>query len=182
MTRLSEIMTQRVEAVTASATLRELAEFFVDQDVSGAPVLSGDEVVGVVSVTDLIEFDVEERGAPVYEAVEAGGSGDDRRWRPDEADGPSAYYSQPWEEAVATVRTRLETSDPLWSSLEEHTVEEIMTRELLTLPADTDVREAARSMVASDVHRLLVMDAGRLAGLVTTTDIVKAVADRGLGA
>jgi predicted transcriptional regulator len=60
MTLLSEIMTPAVKAVNAEATLKDLAEFFMEENVSGAPVLSSDRLVGVVSVTDLIEFDAEE--------------------------------------------------------------------------------------------------------------------------
>ena len=37
-------------------------------------------------------------------------------------------------------------------------------------------QQAARSMLRAGVHRLLVMEDGRLAGLVTTTDLVRAVA------
>ena len=183
MIPLSEVMTRDVESVSAESTLRELAEFFAEEDVSGAPVTSRGKVVGVVSVTDLIQFDAEGRGAPAYEAMQSTNrAGDDARWSPEAGDGPPAYFAQPWEEAGELVRTRIESEGPLWSSLEEHTVDEVMTRELLTLSPNADVREAARAMIDADVHRLLVMDDQALAGHVTKTDIVRAVADRGLGA
>lgn len=48
-----------------------------------------------------------------------------------------------------------------------------------TLPGDSDrpVREVAQMMVARGVHRLLVTEERRLLGLLTTIDLVRAIAD-----
>jgi CBS domain-containing protein len=63
-----------------------------------------------------------------------------------------------------------------WDILDENTVSDVMTREVLSSPSRTSVREAAAVMLESDVHRLLIIDDGELRGIVTTTDIVRAVA------
>ena len=55
-----------------------------------------------------------------------------------------------------------------------------MTRSLCMLPAGTDVRDAAQFMLRAGIHRILVTREGRLAGVVTTMDVVKAVAQHGL--
>ena len=176
MTTLAEVMTQTVKAVRADATLKELAEFFVEESVSGAPVVSSEKLVGVVSVTDLIEFDAEARGAPTYEAVGATNDGED--WPAGERS--ATFFSDPWDADRMPISARLETAGALWNSLEEHTVEDVMTRRLLTLPSQAGVDQAARLMVDAGVHRVLVMDGDILAGVVTTTDIVRAVAAHGL--
>ncbi len=52
-----------------------------------------------------------------------------------------------------------------------------MTREILSRPSGTSLRKAAGYMLEHDVHRLLVIDDGELQGIVTTSDIVRAVAE-----
>ena len=176
MTTLTDIMTRPVKTVTPDQTLKELAEFFVEEGVSGAPVLSSGLLVGVVSVTDLIEFDADGRGQPAYET--AGLERADDEWSDD---GPSSFFADPWTTESVDISARLDTSGPIWNSLEEHTVEDVMTRQLLTLDRGTPVQVAASRMTKAGVHRLLVMDGTELVGVVTTTDIVRAVAKLGLG-
>ncbi|MDX1394710.1 MAG: CBS domain-containing protein [Gemmatimonadota bacterium] len=178
MTSLTDIMTRPVKTVTADQTLKELAEFFIEERVSGAPVLSSGSLVGVVSATDLIEFDAEERGQPAYETAAAGLENADDEWSDD---GPSRFFADPWTTESVDISAKLDTSGPIWNSLEEHTVEDVMTRQLLMLERDTPVQVAARRMMKAGVHRLLVMDGTDLIGVVTTTDIVRAVAELGLG-
>lgn len=55
-------------------------------------------------------------------------------------------------------------------------VRDIMTARPLTVSHDTDVREAAQQMLYADVHRLFVMDGERIVGVLSTSDIVRAVA------
>ena len=64
--------------------------------------------------------------------------------------------------------------------LSQHTVAEVMTRRVYALPPTADVAAAAHRMHASNVHRVLVMERGRLVGMVTTMDVVRAVADHRL--
>jgi CBS domain-containing protein len=60
--------------------------------------------------------------------------------------------------------------------LEGTSVRDIMTARPYTVSPDEDVREAARQMLYADVHRLFVTEDGRIVGVVSTTDIVRAVA------
>ncbi|MDX1578281.1 MAG: CBS domain-containing protein [Gemmatimonadota bacterium] len=183
MSRLHEIMTSEIKAVSPETTLRELAEFFVDEEVTGAPVVSGRTLMGVVSATDLLEFDAEQRAVPAYrDAPGSRTAGLDglEPWNRSEGDPPARYFAELYEDAGAEVRTRLESEGPEWDVMDEHAVSEVMTRQVLSLPPDAEVREAAALMIEAGVHRILVIDDGDLVGLVTTTDIMRAVADHGL--
>lgn len=61
--------------------------------------------------------------------------------------------------------------------LEDTTVEEVMTRQVLTVPEGASLAEAAKIMVNAGVHRVPVLSAsGALAGLISTSDIVRWVA------
>ena len=62
------------------------------------------------------------------------------------------------------------------TSLEDVTVSELMTREVKALPPNCSVEQAAEFMRRSQIHRVLVMDGPKLVGIVTTTDVAKAVA------
>lgn len=50
-------------------------------------------------------------------------------------------------------------------------VRELMTKKPLTVPVDTPVVEARRTMLEHRIRHLLVTDGGRLAGIVTDRDI-----------
>lgn len=66
------------------------------------------------------------------------------------------------------------------TSLEDVTVGELMTREVKSLSPNSTVEQAADFMRENQIHRVLVMDGPRLVGIVTTTDVAKAVADHRL--
>jgi CBS domain-containing protein len=59
---------------------------------------------------------------------------------------------------------------------ENTAVRDIMTPRPYTVLADEDVREAARQMLYADVHRLFVAEGDKVVGVISTTDIVRAVA------
>lgn len=60
--------------------------------------------------------------------------------------------------------------------LESTQVQEIMTRRPYTIAQTAEVHEAAQQMLYADVHRLFVTDADTVVGVISTTDIVRAVA------
>jgi len=55
-------------------------------------------------------------------------------------------------------------------------VGEIMSRNPKTIGPEADIKLAAQEMLYLDVHRLLVVDRGELVGIVSQSDIVRAVA------
>lgn len=59
---------------------------------------------------------------------------------------------------------------------EETFVRDLMTPRPLTISPDAEVKEAAQQMLYADVHRLFVTEGERLLGVISTTDIMRAVA------
>jgi CBS domain-containing protein len=55
-------------------------------------------------------------------------------------------------------------------------VSEIMTPRPLTVSPDAEVREAAQQMLYAEIHRLFVVEDGRVVGVISTSDIMRAVA------
>jgi CBS domain-containing protein len=59
--------------------------------------------------------------------------------------------------------------------LERTAVRDVMTPEPVTITPDEEIREAARRMLDADVHRLMVVAEGRMVGVISITDIIRAV-------
>ena len=53
-------------------------------------------------------------------------------------------------------------------------VEEVMTRNVVSVPPDADLREVARKMEEAQVRRILVTEGQRLVGVVATADLARA--------
>jgi Zn-dependent protease/predicted transcriptional regulator len=59
-------------------------------------------------------------------------------------------------------------------------VKDVMTRELIAIGPDTDAYDALKLMSLKNVGRLLVMDDGTMKGLVSRTDLMRAIQFRGI--
>jgi CBS domain-containing protein len=170
---LRDLMQRDVLAVAPDLTLRELVELFAEQEVSGAPVISGGKVVGVVSTTDI--YDLREDVAGL--APRGRGSPDDGEVVGRRSGEPLGLFADEWEPSDVDAQAWLRaTRDQDWDILDAYTVAEIMTRDVVSQPSNTTVKKAARYMLEAGIHRVLVIDGGVLQGIVTTTDIVRAVA------
>ena len=178
MTSVRQIMTTGVHSVELGMTLREVLESLREWNVGGAPVLRGSSIVGVVSMTDLLEFEANAPAIPTFreEQSEQGDWGDPDSWQAGEE--PPVYFSDAWPEVRADLKESFDGPEgPEWDRFADHDVGEVMTRKLLTVRPDDDLRTAARVMTDAGAHRVLVVDEGRLEGLVSASDLVRAVAD-----
>ncbi len=61
---------------------------------------------------------------------------------------------------------------------EGKTVADIMTRAVISVTPDTDLEEVSRILVHERIKRLIVLDQGKLAGVVSRADLVKEIATR----
>jgi CBS domain-containing protein len=76
-----------------------------------------------------------------------------------------------------TFRRRKSRTTPL----EDVTVDEVMTRKVQSLPPDCSIEEAAQVMMKKQIHRILVMEGDTVLGIVSTSDVAKAVAEHKIG-
>ncbi len=181
MLRVREIMTPNVVSLAPDQSLREAIDTLVSCHIQGAPVVDGNTVVGVLSAIDILEFEsvtpVEEEEEDEEDKEEAAES--DEEWT-DGEDWQSSYYTDLWTSRGPDVAERMATTGKAWDMLSEHQVSEAMSRAVLTLPAGLEVTAAAQRLLAAGVQRALVMDEGALAGILSTTDIIRAVAEHRL--
>ena len=76
---------------------------------------------------------------------------------------------------VEAAAERSGTGDP--GVLDQTMVREIMSTPPRTIHPEDDIRFAARQMLEHDVHRLFVLRGDELVGVISSSDIVRAVAD-----
>jgi len=149
-----DVMNPEVLTVRVDLTVRELAAFLTENQISGAPVVNREgRLVGVVSLTDVAENDTDRSDL----MSDHSNPGDAVRG---------------WEDRMNPEDVRpmhLESSDLL--------VRDIMTPTVYTVPEDTPVPKIAHAMIAGSIHRLLVTRQGRVVGIVTSLDLVRLLAD-----
>lgn len=186
MVTLHQIMTVDVITVAPDDSLREIADLLTSEHISGVPVVDGDDVVGVVSATDLLEFDA---------SVEGGESSGGEEWQlgfedqpgtelwEEGEEPPAAYFARLWEHQDAMMEEEelaAPSEEREGDPIDRYTAADVMTRTLCALPSDATAREGAEYMLRAGIHRLLVIDDDTLVGVVTTTDLMKAVSQHGL--
>jgi predicted transcriptional regulator len=147
--RVRDIMTTPVVTAGPNMTIRELAQLLLRKHVSGVPVVDDfGRPIDVVSKSDIL----------------------DRVHNDEETYGLEKLFYR----TAFGMTERLGEGFHL-DSLGEGTVQEIMTPLVLSVSADTPTPLAARMMAFEEVHRVIVTEDGRMVGILTTMDIVRAV-------
>ena len=160
MKTVQEIMHSDVVTVRTDTTLHDLARIFSDHDISGAPVVDNENnVVGVVSTTDVIRFVAEE----IDVNVRAGAG--------------SLVATDDWVATGEAEGGLSRIHEFLGSDLDDYVVENIMTTANFHVSPDTSVPELAEFLLKGRIHRALVMEDGRLEGIVTTVDVLRTVTE-----
>lgn len=160
MKRVADIMQKDVATIRPEATLRELTSLLSDRGISGAPVISETgALLGVVSATDLVRRAAVD-GVLGLPDEDSGRGGDTAFQVPNEPDWTVVDWS----------RLEMPDSDRL-------TVEDIMTPVGFGVSPDASIREVAEFLVRGRIHRALVVRGQDMVGLVTTMDVLRAVAD-----
>ena len=181
MLRLRDIMSTDLITLAPELTLREAIELLTTEHVSGAPVVAGGVVAGVISATDLLEFAA---SAPDLSSQQFEGAEWNRELTTDDSpkdDSESAAFFLDEIPARMADETDEEADEIGLNFLDEHVVAEAMSRKVLSLPPETPVAEGAQFMMDSGIHRVLVMQGDALMGIVTTSDVTQAVAERRAG-
>lgn len=142
--RVRDFMTTDVLALKPETALNVAADMFRQRRISGAPVIdSGRKPVGVVSLADLI-----------------GHAPEDPRGE-DEAHG--RFYRLSGDYVVVH-----EGEAP-----GERPVSEVMSTPVLTVQAAAPLISAGKRMTELGVHRLVVVDEGRLVGMCSSLDMIR---------
>lgn len=130
---ISKIMTADVVTVNKTNTLKDVDKILEQKHIRHIPVVSGDEVIGMISRTDLQKisfvnsFDGDGLTTAMYDAL---------------------------------------------------SIEQVMTKDLTTVNAADTIHDVTVTLSENEFHALPVLESGKLAGIVTTTDLLKYLADQ----
>jgi CBS domain-containing protein len=148
-----DLMTQDVIGVEEDMSVAELAQLLLDAGVSGAVVRDAEgKVSGVVSLTDVARAAVEEE----YIWSQRGGD----------------FYLTGWEE-----RYNAEDLAGLRLAHEGQKVADIMSPTVYAVEHDAPASHIADVMLSSHIHRVLVTRDGEVAGIVSTSDLLRLLVD-----
>lgn len=147
-----DVMHADVLTVTADTPLSEVERMLAENRVSGLPVTDEKGVIlGVLSIRDLID-----RYSQDPDARPRRGGG---FYRVDDTDLD--------DDVVETFNLPEEA---------EEVAGDVMTRQVHSVPADLPLRDVAARMVKLQIHRLLVEEEQRTVGIVSTMDLLAAIA------
>jgi CBS domain-containing protein len=147
-----DVMLTDVVTCSYAAPLSEVERLLVENRISGMPVVDeAGHVVGVVSVKDLIERYAEDPDA-----------------RPRRGHG---YYHLSLEDMDDEDFEAFTLPDE-----GEETAESLMTADIFAVAADASLQQVAAAMTDNGVHRLLVQDGDKFVGIITTLEVLGAVA------
>lgn len=180
MISIRDLMTSDPMTLSPEMSLRDAIDELSSAGVSGAPVVSGGELRGVVSASDILLFQTSTPGVPSYrqDLSEPLEPSDDQLREESSSEPFAAFFTELWADSTADLVERFAGPEgPEWDALSEHEVREVMTGRVFTLPPDTDADEAARVMKEHSVHRIVVTEDKRVVGIVSSMDFVRAVAE-----
>jgi CBS domain-containing protein len=148
----TEVMRRWVRTVDASMPLPDLEHAFVQSGVSGFPVIDGDQVIGVVSRSDIVrQLDLEHQTAKRT----------------------SDFYRDADGLHEVPLKTSSQVADRVGERMEQLAVGDVMHRQLVAVPPDQPLRAIAQTLVDNAIHRVLVTQEGRLLGVISTSDFVR---------
>ena len=151
--KVKDVMNSNVVSCKPDDTVREAARVLKENNISGAPILEGEELVGIVSEGDLLKLLIlPEKG---------------ELWLPS----PFEVIEVPIRELFGWEETKKMLSD-----VGSTKIEEIMTKDVHTISSEASVEEASEHMIRHRINRLPVTEDGRIVGIITRGDIIKGLA------
>ena len=156
MPTVREIMDPDVPTVAPHDSVEHVVHLLRDNDLPGVAVVNeGGRCVGVVTESDLIIAD-EERDLHLPHMISLFGG---VVFVEGLANFGLGHFEERLRKAAAAA------------------VEDMMSRDPVTVEADADASAAARTMAESKHNRLPVVEHGRLVGVVTRLDVLDAITD-----
>ena len=157
---IADVMQVVVKSVPSTMSLPDLEDELLRDQVTGFPVVDDNKLVGIVSRSDIVRQMSTEREV---------------------AEHTSDFYFDEKGFYETKMKSFKDIADRIGERIEGLFVRDVMVENPLTTRMDEPVREAAKRFVDHHVHRLPVTDGGVLVGIVTTTDLVRLIAENRLG-
>ena len=143
-----DVMNSDVVSARESMTIQQLILLLKSNRITGVPVLDeAGSLVGVVSESDIVLRDEAFGDAPVMES-----------------DFHTHSHEEPGDLEALDLQVHGDTP-----------VRDIMSKSAITADADTPVERLAGIMHTNRIHRVVIVEAGALVGIVSTMDLLKVI-------
>lgn len=147
MLKAKDIMTKEVITVKPETTLEELARLLMKQQISGAPVVDDNgKIIGIVTENDLISKNSRLHIPTILRLFDA-------------------YIPLGTSKMESDIR-----------KMAASTVEDICTKEIITVDKEASVEYIATIMTEKRIHILPVVREGKLVGIIGKKDLIKGIA------
>jgi CBS domain-containing protein len=146
-----DIMTPDPVTVPPAMPVTDAAKLMVERKIGALPVIENDKLIGILTEGDLIMSDVKVE-FPTYIDLLSG----------------FIFYPPSIRRFEHELRKAVGAE-----------VKDVMTAEPISVTADTTVEDVATLMVERDVSRLPVLDAGKLVGIISKSDIIRSLVSEG---
>jgi CBS domain-containing protein len=145
MLKAKDIMTRDVITVTLSTTIEELARILMQNKVSGAPVVNNEgELTGIVTENDLISQNKRLHIPTIVRLFDAF--------------------------IMLGSTSKIEKEIKKMAAV---TVDDICTKEVITVAEDTPVEDIATVMSEKKVHLIPVVEGKKVKGIIGKIDLIK---------
>jgi len=147
MLKAKDIMTKEVISVKPETTIEELARLLMKQQISGVPVVDDKgKIVGIVTENDLISKNSRLHIPTILRLFDA-------------------YIPLGTSKMESDIR-----------KMAASTVEDICTKEIITVDEEASVEYIATIMTEKRIHILPVVREGKLVGIIGKKDMIKGIA------
>lgn len=151
-----EVMRRSLVFVRPDQKLSEAERLLVDHHISGMPVIEGHKLVGMLSRSDLT------RARVLADALE-GQIRAELHWDETQADGFGHRDPE-----------RFEGLSQGYGSLK---VRDVMRSQVVTCDVSTSISKVAGLLLQHHIHRVIVVEAEKPVGIISSLDLVKLLAD-----
>jgi CBS domain-containing protein len=148
--KVKDVMTRKPKTLKQQSTLAEALRFFTKYNITGCPVISNDNVVGIITQSDILKIinvhSKIQKNNDLYTLV------------------LSAIKNEKFDTMKGSIKKILKSP-----------VKSYMTKTLITVSEDDDVYVATRLISEHDVQRLPVVRGKKLVGIVSRKDLINLI-------
>lgn len=157
--KVREIMNTKVLVLRPEQTVGEASQIFNDNNISGAPVVdAADRLVGIITETDILKAikPFEKRLSMVYPSLSI----------------MSITFKPQYKERELALTLE---------EIKKIRVEEVMTRDICVVGPEDSIQKAVLIMNGMGINRLPVVEGTKVVGILTRGDIIRFLAQGGIG-
>lgn len=158
MKLVKDYMSTNLICCSPDESIFDAARKMADYDISGLPVIEGDKVVGIISITDIVKYITSELNKTILDKLDKLNINNTTAF----------LIVKLIEKEIRFVKEMRKIS--------KSKVKDVMTKKVVTISPDAPILEAAHLMEKKDISRLPVVDKnGKLVGIITKVDLLRAL-------